>query len=76
MIDYAAHLGMMWEKVIEPKGIDAPTVILTFAGGGGSSTGYMMAGFQELLAVEWDTKAVDTLRLNYPDLEIFHGDIA
>ena len=76
MIDYAAHLGMMWEKVIEPKGIDAPTVISTFAGGGGSSTGYMMAGFQELLAVEWDTKAVDTLRSNYPELEIYHGDIA
>jgi len=76
MIDYAAHLGMMWEKVIEPKGIDAPTVISTFAGGGGSSTGYMMAGFQELLAVEWDKKAVDTLRSNYPDLEIFHGDIS
>jgi DNA (cytosine-5)-methyltransferase 1 len=51
-------------------------VISTFAGGGGSSTGYMMAGFRELLAVEWDDNAVQTLRLNYPHLDIYHGDIA
>lgn len=35
-----------------------------------------MAGYHELLAVEWDQNAVDTLRLNFPDLPIYHGDIA
>lgn len=75
-IDYPAHLAAMWEKAIAPRAPDAPTVISTFAGGGGSSTGYMMAGFRELLAVEWDDNAVETLRLNYPNLDIYHGDIA
>src|SRR3990167_5798685 len=76
MIDYPAHLEAMWQKAIAPRLADAPTVISTFAGGGGSSTGYLMAGYRELLAVEWDNNAVETLRLNYPDLDIYHGDIA
>lgn len=76
MIDYPAHLESMWQKAIAPRVPNAPIVISTFAGGGGSSTGYMMAGYRELLAVEWDDNAVQTLRLNYPHLDIYHGDIA
>lgn len=53
-----------------------PTVISTFAGCGGSSLGYQLAGFHELLAVEWDQNAVDTFRLNFPDVPVYHGDIA
>ena len=53
-----------------------PTVISTFAGCGGSSLGYQMAGFKELLAVEWEQNAVDTFRLNFPDVTVYHGDIA
>ena len=53
-----------------------PTVISTFAGCGGSSLGYKLAGFRELLAVEWDQNAVDTFRLNFPDVPVYHGDIA
>jgi DNA (cytosine-5)-methyltransferase 1 len=53
-----------------------PTVISTFAGCGGSSLGYQMAGFKELLAVEWDQNAIDTFRLNFPDIPVYHGDIA
>ena len=53
----------------------APTVISTFAGCGGSSLGYKMAGFKELLAVEWDDNAVETFRLNFPDVPVYHGDI-
>jgi DNA (cytosine-5)-methyltransferase 1 len=75
-IDYPAHLDAMWQKAIAPRQPNAPTVISTFAGGGGSLTGYMMAGFRDLLAVEWDDNAVQTLRLNWPDLDIYHGDIA
>ena len=53
-----------------------PTVISTFAGCGGSSLGYQMAGFHELLAVEWDQNAIDTFRLNFPDVPVYHNDIA
>ncbi|MCP5016917.1 MAG: DNA cytosine methyltransferase [Ketobacter sp.] len=67
---------MMGQKAKAPRDKNAPTVISTFAGGGGSTTGYHMAGYRELLAVEWDDNAVETLRLNYPDLDIYHGDIA
>lgn len=54
----------------------APTVISTFAGCGGSGLGYQMAGYKELLAVEWDNNAVETFKLNFPDVPVYHGDIA
>jgi len=53
-----------------------PTVISTFAGCGGSSLGYRMAGFRELLAVEWEKDAADTFALNFPEVQLYHGDIA
>lgn len=53
-----------------------PTIISTFAGCGGSSLGYHLAGFQELLAVEWDNNAVETFKMNFPDIPVYHGDIA
>jgi DNA (cytosine-5)-methyltransferase 1 len=56
--------------------INQPTVISTFAGCGGSSLGYHFAGFKELLAVEWDDNAVATFKLNFPDVPVYHGDIA
>lgn len=76
VIDYPALLEDAWRQHLAPKSGDSPTVISTFAGGGGSSLGYSMAGFHELLAVEWDDNAVETLRLNFPGLPIYHGDIA
>lgn len=74
--DYPAHLAACWQEHLAPRAANAPTVISTFAGGGGSTLGYSMAGFRELLAVEWDDNAVATLRVNFPDLKIYHGDIA
>lgn len=56
--------------------MNAPTVISTFAGCGGSSLGYKLAGFRELLAVEWDDNAVETFKLNFPGVPVYHGDIA
>ena len=53
-----------------------PTVISLFAGCGGSSLGYRLVGCDERLAVEYDDNAVKTLRLNFPDLQIYHGDVA
>jgi DNA (cytosine-5)-methyltransferase 1 len=55
---------------------EQPTVISLFAGCGGSSLGYKLAGFRELLAVEWDDNAVETFKLNFPDVPVYHGDIA
>jgi len=76
VIDYPAILDEARCCPHAPKEEDAPSVISTFAGGGGSSLGYSMAGCRELLAVEWDDNAVTTLRANFPDLDICHGDIA
>lgn len=53
-----------------------PTVVSLFAGCGGSSLGYRLAGFDERLAVEWDKHAADTFRKNFPDVPIYHGDVA
>lgn len=74
--DYRAVLDEAWAQHLAPRELDAPTVISLFAGCGGSSLGYSMAGFRELLAVEWDNNAVATFRLNFPDVPVYHGDIA
>lgn len=50
------------------------TVISTFAGCGGSSLGYKMAGFKELLAIDFDKNACETFRLNF-DCPIWQRDI-
>jgi DNA (cytosine-5)-methyltransferase 1 len=74
--DYPVHLEACWQEHLAPRAEDAPTVVSTFAGCGGSSLGYSMAGFRELLAVEWDDNAVATFKLNFPDVPVYHGDIA
>jgi DNA (cytosine-5)-methyltransferase 1 len=53
-----------------------PIVISTFAGCGGSSLGYKWAGFEELLAIEWDKNAVETFKLNFPKVPAWQRDIA
>ena len=74
--DYPALLSEAWAQHLAPRDANAPTVISTFAGCGGSSLGYSMAGFRELLAVEWEQNAADTFRLNFSDVPLYHGDIA
>lgn len=74
--EYLSILDAAWQQHLAPRTENAPTVISTFAGAGGSSLGYSMAGYRELLAVEWDDNAVATFRLNFPDVPIYHGDIA
>ncbi len=73
---YAEILDAAWQSHLAPRAPDAPTVISTFAGGGGSSLGYSMAGYRELLAVEWDAHAVQCFRANFHDVPVHHGDIA
>lgn len=74
--NYLDILNEAWQAHLAPRELNAPTVISTFAGAGGSSLGYSMAGFHELLAVEWDDNAVATFRLNFPGVPVYHGDIA
>ena len=50
-------------------------VISTFAGGGGSSTGYRLAGGKILCINEFVEEAQNTYRENYPDTPILPGDI-
>jgi DNA (cytosine-5)-methyltransferase 1 len=72
---YLDILDAEWAAHLAPRAADAPIVISLFAGCGGSSLGYSMAGYRELLAVEWDANAVATFKLNFPDVPIHHGDI-
>jgi len=51
------------------------TVVTTFAGGGGSSTGYKLAGGKVLLANEVVPAAIDSYRANYPDTPVAPIDI-
>ena len=72
---YQDILAEAWAQHLAPRTSDAPTVISTFAGAGGSSLGYSMAGYRELLAVEWDANAVETFKLNFPGVPVYHGDV-
>ena len=50
-------------------------VVSLFAGGGGSSTGYRLAGGDVLAINEFVELAQDTYRANYPDTPIFTQDV-
>lgn len=52
-----------------------PTVISTFAGCGGSSLGYHLAGFRELLAIDFDENAHETFKRNFPNVPAWNADI-
>jgi len=51
-------------------------VISTFAGCGGSSYGYKMAGCKILACVEWEAHAAKCYALNHPTTQVFQRDIA
>ena len=51
------------------------TVISTFAGGGGSSTGYKLAGGDILCVNEFVESAQETYLANYPGTPFVDGDI-
>jgi DNA (cytosine-5)-methyltransferase 1 len=51
------------------------TVISTFAGGGGSSTGYRLAGGKVVAINEFVEEAVATYSRNFPDTKVILGDI-
>lgn len=51
------------------------TFIDLFAGAGGLSTGFHMAGFKSLCAIDANSKALATYQHNYPEARIIHQDI-
>lgn len=76
MAQYPQLLDEAWLEHKKPKAKDAPTVVSTFAGAGGSTLGYSMAGYKELMAVEWEDHAASCYKRNFPHVNLFHGDIA
>ena len=73
---YPDILEEAWRQHLAPREPDAPTVVSVFAGCGGSSLGYGMAGFRELLAIEWDDGAARTFGLNFPGVPVHRRDVA
>ena len=63
------------KQVREESSKELFTVVSTFAGGGGSSTGYRLAGGNVLAINEFVTAAQETYADNYPDTYIFKEDI-
>ncbi len=51
------------------------TVVSTFAGGGGSSTGYRLAGGKIIFVNEFIDSAVKSYQLNYPETPVVNQDI-
>jgi len=62
-------MSFLWLQVV------APTVISTFCGTGGSSLGYKWAGFKELLAVDFESHAVECFRMNFPEVPVWHKSV-
>ena len=50
-------------------------IIDLFAGCGGLSTGFEMAGFEIPLAIEKDDWASETYKFNHPNTQVITGDI-
>jgi DNA (cytosine-5)-methyltransferase 1 len=65
--EYERILNEAWAAHMADRAADAPTVVSTFAGIGGSSLGYSMAGYKGLLALEWDGAMADIYRRNFDE---------
>ena len=63
------------KDVLDGEAQEKFRVISTFAGGGGSSTGYRLAGGKILAINEFVEEARNTYKDNYPNTPILDGDI-
>ena len=63
------------EDVRQASSKELFTTVSTFAGGGGSSTGYRLAGGKILLINEFVPEAIKTYSVNFPDTPIDNRDI-
>ena len=68
-------LSYKMEDVFEASNKKLFTVVSTFAGGGGSSTGYRLAGGKVLGANEFIPEAIETYKRNYPETFVDGNDI-
>lgn len=73
---YVDFLANCWDDAIRPRESSAPTVVSLFSGAGGSVAGYALAGYREVMAVEWDSTAAKTLARNFAHIRVYCGDIA
>ena len=51
------------------------SVLDTFAGAGGFSLGFQLAGAKVIGAIETDSWACETFQFNHPGATVMHGDI-
>ena len=58
------------------KNHQKPKVISLFSGAGGMDIGFENAGFETVVAVEFDPSCCDTLRANRPHLKVIQGDVS
>lgn len=56
------------EQVLEAQGSGRHTMVDLFCGAGGLSEGFRQAGFRTVLAVDADATALQTYRLNHPEV--------
>lgn len=64
------------QRLVVQEAVCKLVFISLFAGCGGSSLGYHMAGLKELLAVEWDEHARKVFAANFPNVPIANLDIS
>jgi len=69
------HAPYYLKEVIDNSNKELFTVISTFAGGGGSSTGYRLAGAKILCVNEFVEAAQETYKANYPNTPVLPNDI-
>ena len=62
-------------EIAKTRGTNGLKCISTFAGGGGSSCGYEMAGYDVVWANEYNAHAAECHRLNFPDCILDTRDI-
>ena len=74
-IGVMVHRPYKLQDVYDASSQNKFSVISTFAGGGGSSTGYKLAGGKILCINEFVEEAQNTYRENYSDTPILPGDI-
>ena len=65
-----------WEEEVKVKPKKDFKLIELFAGAGGLALGLEKAGFKSVMLNEIDKQACETLKLNRPDWNVIHDDIA